>query len=312
MGAKKPETVSIIDMLIMPWQPEVLTAIRNEPDELLQKEMKKQLWAMSASSIMLGGRGTNYITEMNGLMAFDIDTDKNVDLSEFYDQYFEAVCDIPFTVYAGRSARGKGIWGLFRISDVNKYREHFEAMKDGFEAVGINIDTAPSSAASIRFVSYDENGYLNENAEIYTRVKEIPIAEKKELEIRDKQINETDGKVLIKRFNSECTAATMDEILTAYGFKYDPKHSTGDKFRFIRPGKKEGISVDYHDVKKTLYCFSSNVDFLDKWKTSDPGWACSPLTALRAYGIGWPVNESNENEVREHWAKVFGYIKTKL
>lgn len=311
MGAKKAETVNIIDMLLMPWQTELLTAIRSEPNEDKQKEMKKQLWAISASSIMLGGRGTKYITEMNGLMAFDIDPDKNKDLIEFYDQYFEAVCDIPYTVYAGRSARGKGIWGLFRISGVNKFREHFEAMKDGFAAMGIVIDPAPSSAASIRFVSYDENGYFNDDALIYSRLKEMPVAEKKKLEIHEKQINETDGKVLIQRFNTECTAAVIDEILTAYGFKYDPKHSTEDKFRFIRPGKEEGISLDYHDVKKTLFCFSSEVDHLDRWKVKSPGWACSPLTALRVYGIGWP-NESDPDAVREHWGKVFGYIKTKL
>lgn len=310
MGTR-PETVNVIDMLMMPWQPELLNQIRTEPNEDIQKEMKKQLWAISASSVMLGGRGTNYITEMNGLMAFDIDADKNPDLAEFYDQYFEAVCDIPFTIYAGKSARGKGIWGMFRISNVNRFREQFEAMKDGFEQMGINIDPAPSSAASIRFVSYDNDAYFNEAAPVYTRIKEIPVKEKKELEIHKSNLDNTDGKILIERFNTECTAAIVDEILTAYGFTYDEKHSTENKFRFIRPGKTAGISLDYHDTKKTLYCFSSNVDHLDKWKVKNTGWACSPLTALRIYGIGWPI-EGDDDSVKKHWTKVFGYIKTKL
>lgn len=312
MGTK-PEEVNIIDMLAFPWQPELLKAIRAEQDEPIQKEMKKQLWAMSASSLMIGGRGENYITRKNGLIAFDIDTDKNPDMVGNYDAYFEAACKVPYTLYAGRSARGKGVWGLFRIQNTDKFRQHFDAMSDGFLNLGIIIDQAPSSAASIRFISYDENAYYNENAKIYTRLKELPVKEKKELETKKQKLDGTDGKVLIARFNSECTPAIMHEILSWYGFTHSPKDSKADKHRFFRPGKDKGtISVDYEcsTIRNTLHCFSDNVDHLDKWTKTKAGWGCSPLTALRIYGVGWP--DGSADSEREHWANVFGYIKTKL
>lgn len=304
MGTK-PETVNIIDMLLMPWQGDIQETIRNTHDEEQRKILKKRLWTISPSSIQNGGRGIDHITEHNGLMQFDIDPGKNLYLLEdgMLEEVKRVVCEIPYTLYCGISASGKGIWGLFRISHPHLHTQHFEAMVNGFKDMNIILDTAPSSPASLRFLSFDDKYYLNEKAEIFDKRIEPQIRKAKTFEVdsNNNTFNKDDGKELCAKFNAECTAAHMDEILTNFGFNY---HSNkGLRYRYTRPDKstKTGLSVDYHEKLRTLFCFSDAVPGLEYWKQDAGGWSCSPLTALLLYGCG--------GKQKADWAKAFNYIK---
>jgi hypothetical protein len=310
---KHPETVSIIDFLQHNWQsPELSEKIRSIDDKHERDVLKKQLWGLTPGSIMFGGRGEKYVIEHSGLMAFDIDKiDKLPMTKEQVPQIIDIVNQIPYTVYAGRSASGRGVWGLFRISNTERYADHFKAMELQFLNVGIEIDPAPRSIASLRFISQDPQHYLNENAKIFNKVVEPIKKEVKQFKVNESNTGNrnTDGIVLIAKFNSECSVADIYTILVNYGFNFNKEN--GDHYYFTRPDKdvKAGISIDYHANKRTLYSFSSNTPGLEHWKTESAGWSCSPLTALRLYGFGGVPNK-NDSDYKEHWAKVFKYIKS--
>jgi hypothetical protein len=174
-------------------------------------------------------------------------------------------------------------------------------MKAGFEDLGITIDTAPSSIASLRFLSYDHDAFFNMEAKIFDLLYEPVKPVKNKLKSEKSGGNEnSDGGQLIKQFNTTCTAENMHDILTTYGFNFHSKK--GPRYRFTRPGKDvaAGLSVDYHSDKRTLFSFSSEIEGLDKWKKERGGWSCSPVTALLQYGF-------NGN-----WANTFNYIKSNI
>lgn len=311
-----PETVSIVDMLMMPWQPEILTQVRSASQKTERSKYKKHLWGITPSTIQDGGRGIKYVKEHNGLMQFDIDPDDNEILLQpgGLTKVKEFLKAIPFTVYCGVSASGTGLWGLFRISHPHLHSQHFEAMYKEFLNSGIELDTAPRNPASLRFVAHDPEGYYNEDAVIFDiRIepeikKATPLKIESRLETNSNTNSNTDitGKELCERFNAECTSELMDEILVNFGFQY---HShIGKSYRYTRPGKDpktEGLSIDYHEDLRTLYSFSSNVAGLDKWKANgETGWSCSPLTALLLYGFG--------GETKKDWAQAFAWIRDKL
>lgn len=297
-----PETVNIIDLLIYPFQHDLLNEIRTAKTKDERSILKKQLPAFTPSAIMQGGRGNDKVVQHTGLMQFDIDG-----IEDRLPEVFEAIKSIPYTLYAARSASGNGIWGLFRISNPKFHSQHFYAMSAAFQTLGITVDPAPKAVASLRFVSYDENAYFNLDAKLFDKRLEpvktpVSMPKPKVLKPGKSAYNDTDGKELIEKFNKECTAQQMDEILTNFGFQY---HSmAASRYRYTRPGKdaKAGLSVDFHETLKTLYSFSSEVPGLSEWKEEgDAGWSCSPITALLLYGCG--------GTTKEHWATAFKFIK---
>jgi hypothetical protein len=302
----KPELVSIREMLNKPWQSDLLAAIRNEPVKDKRSILKRQLWAITPSSISKDGRGEIAVIEHTGLLAFDIDKYNGLPIDEpTLKAMIEVVTKIPYTLYCGRSASGKGIWGLFRISDKSKHSLHFNAMELAFKQIGIELDRAPSSIASLRFVSYDPDAYFNDNAEVFSKIVEPLKVVKKTLNTSgDSNDDISDAQSLIEKFNAGCTANQMHDILTSYGFNF---HSVmGERYRFTRPDKdtKAGLSVDFHEKKRTLFCFSSEVPGLNEWKEEGKGWSCSPMTALLLYGC--------DGKGKAGWAKAFNYIKSEF
>lgn len=70
----------------------------------------------------------------------------------------------PSLYYGGLSLSGKGIFLIFRISNPEYHKQHFEAlaylMSEKFD---LHVDKAVKSPVSLRVTSYDENPYYNPN-----------------------------------------------------------------------------------------------------------------------------------------------------
>ncbi|GGG93379.1 BT4734/BF3469 family protein [Pedobacter zeae] len=323
-SVKDPETVSIYDMLSFPWQGNLENEVRAIENKDKRDTLKKRLKGITPSMVHAGGRGAKYCVEHNGLMAFDIDPKdtENPWLKKpgMLEEAKKMICEIPYTVYCGLSASGRGLWGLFRISHPHLHKQHFDAMEAAFLEIGIVIDKAPSSPSSLRFLAYDENAYYNEHAELFDKrivpepKKVEPLIKKREringIKVTNEETDEEkkqrqeDAIALCEKFNKECKPDHIDEILTNFGFNYH-SHS-GLRYRYTRPNKEvtAGLSVDYHEGKRTLFCFSDAVPGLEHWKEEEGGWSCSPLTALLIYGCG--------GKTAKDWAMAFEYIKSKI
>lgn len=72
--------------------------------------------------------------------------------------------------YCSLSVSGEGYFVLIPISSPDKHKAHFESLKLDFKACGIEIDAQCIDVCRLRFASYDENPYINQNARPYNKI----------------------------------------------------------------------------------------------------------------------------------------------
>ncbi len=297
-------TTSLLEVLSNPLlcNQTIIDKVRSLPygSDML-KATKVKLTAATFSSVQAPNkRGFDHHIKHSGFIQFDIDCKDNHKMLEpqGFKKMKELVMGIKYTAYCGSSASGMGIWGLFKLDKPLLHSEHFEAMFLSFKNIGVKIDTSPRNVASLRFISYDPEGYFNHDAKIFNLVPKAKKQEKKEVKKNDDGSKDnTEAKVLLATFNETCDVDVVHNILVGAGWTY--WRTVGDKIRYTRPGKKSGTSGDYHTVKRTFTAFSSAAPGINWMKESEKGvWSASPVTLLLNY------------ECKGTWAKVFEYIKT--
>lgn len=103
-----------------------------------------------------------------GFITFDIDTKQNPNLLIDGESMRDYIIDnIPYVSYLGKSVSNLGYWGLFPILNRDDHYGHYEAMKQLFLNHKIIIDRI-QDLSRLRFLSYDPDGYLNEDAKLFT------------------------------------------------------------------------------------------------------------------------------------------------
>lgn len=103
-----------------------------------------------------------------GYISFDIDAKENPYLLTDGESIRDFIIEnIPYTVYIGKSVSNLGYWGLFQILNKDDHYGHYAAMKKLFESHNITIDKT-SDISRLRFIAYDPDGYINENAKVFT------------------------------------------------------------------------------------------------------------------------------------------------
>lgn len=275
---KNGEHVTFEDILLKPIEGQVslVDEIRSLPYKSEEQcELKRRVWAITPSSIQVGGRGEKFHTTHSGFISFDLDN-----LGQSLLPALEKIKQIPFVSYCGRSVSGNGLWGLMPISNTDSHSKHFDAMQAAFMAIGIPIDPAPRNVASLRFVCYDPEAYINENASTFTKILE-PVAQAKNT-LKANKYNPTNGDVW-SNFRKNVDFDSINDILTNVGWQYHSTH--GNRVRYTRPGKSSsaGVSADYHTDKRTFFIWSSEAPGLEHFKSISNGWAGSAATVLLAY-----------------------------
>lgn len=153
----KPEsTIDIPDFLnnikYGKWK-DLIEPIRIEQDKEKRKILKEQVPAVTCSGTFTS-RNQNNIIKHSGFIAIDIDgfNDKTPIESDIY------------TYACFRSASGNGLCVLVKVNP-EKHKECFRWIQQHyFNTYGIVVDPAPSNVASLRFVSYDPDLFINEKS----------------------------------------------------------------------------------------------------------------------------------------------------
>ena len=155
------------------YRPPVET-IRAETDEEIQKELKKQLPAITPVAwLHHRKRDTPFaerIRQQWSLLMGDVDKKDNpgVDMSELKRH----ISRLPYVLLCAYSVRG-GLWFVVRLPDQQTpetLAAHFRYVQKLFsQKFGIKLDTSKGgNPTDLRFVSYDADPYINEAAEVLT------------------------------------------------------------------------------------------------------------------------------------------------
>lgn len=161
--------ISLRDFLFCDQYKEQIEYIRSITNEKLQKSLKKQLPLATISGTFAPIRLADNLVTHSNLLCIDIDKKDNMDVDWFDDLKYEWR-NIPQILYAGHSIRGKGWFVIFHIAYPQKHEAQFEALQQDFFRVGLIIDETCKDVSRMRFISYDPEPYVNEDATLYTKV----------------------------------------------------------------------------------------------------------------------------------------------
>jgi len=132
--------------------------IRASDDKKQRDILKSQLPAITPAGVF-SKRGAKYLTQASGFLQFDLDAGDNPDMMDTEDWKNEimklgaSLCQI--------SVSGKGLWGLFQISNPERYEDHFRSLYAVFENCGMIIDKSCRDIARLRGYSFDEHTRIN-------------------------------------------------------------------------------------------------------------------------------------------------------
>lgn len=146
-----------------------IEALRTEADAEKRKALKKKLPCFTPGGTFshISEKG---LTTPTGYLCADLDYKPeqglNAELEEF--NLKAAVARLPYVAYCGKSCGGKGYFLIIKIADASKYKAYYKALQADFEKGGLILDKACSNIAFKRFVSWDENPYINTAALPYS------------------------------------------------------------------------------------------------------------------------------------------------
>lgn len=164
---------------------DIINKIRNTSDKKERTRLKGLLPCVTISGIFRK-RNKYSLLKHTGLISIDIDGADNPDIKDFEKLKFE-IGKLPFVLYCGLSAGGKGVFVIIPIADPIAHLAHFFSLEKMFFDMGINIDSGCKDITRLRYLSYDERPYFNMNAVEYTdklekaSVKRSPVGKTKQL-----------------------------------------------------------------------------------------------------------------------------------
>ena len=148
--------VDVIDFLndvkFGKWRDKV-EPIRTEKDKARRDQLKRALPSVTMSGTFIE-RAEAKLQKHSGFICIDIDgyTDRT------------ALCADPHTYSLFRSASGNGLAVVVRINP-DKHKDSFRWIQSYyFNTYGIVVDPAPQNVASLRYVTFDHDLYLNEKS----------------------------------------------------------------------------------------------------------------------------------------------------
>ena len=167
-----PKQVSLLAWLQSGKYWKEVETIRSISDKAERDRLKAKLPAITPSGLFTY-RHSKHLIRHSGFIQIDIDSKGNEDVLNF-QQLGEQLRNITNMAYVGLSVSGRGWWGLMPVTHPEKHLSHFLALERDFARHGLQIDTKPKSAASLRGYSFDPEGYFNHDAVPYANLWQPP------------------------------------------------------------------------------------------------------------------------------------------
>ncbi|MBO7286887.1 MAG: PriCT-2 domain-containing protein [Bacteroidales bacterium] len=171
--------VCLKDFLLTDKYRNIVEQIRTGKTSEERKEIKSKL-SHKIPSVTVSGRfskrGKDYLLSSSGLMAIDIDLKDNKDI---INQVPDILKTLPYVAYYGKSVSGDGYFAIIPIENPKHLKQHFFAIEEEMNSLGIVIDKACKDVTRLRYASYDENYFYNPNATTYYWEKDETVEGKK-------------------------------------------------------------------------------------------------------------------------------------
>jgi hypothetical protein len=159
---------------------DLINRIRSASTKEEKSTLKKQMPAATISGTFTK-RNAQGLIQYNGLICLDFDGQDN-DMST--DEMKSIVCAWPQTLYAGLSVGGKGIFVIIptNLDDHTWHGEMCDVLGQTIQKCGLVYDKACKDITRLRFLSYDENPFVNASCHVFDakRMRQLLQAKKEE------------------------------------------------------------------------------------------------------------------------------------
>jgi hypothetical protein len=161
---KAPGEINLREALLSPQWKDQVEFVRSIQEEPRQKVEKGKLPLFTIGGLFSAGDDASLLRP-TGLMGIDIDAGDNEGIPNFH-QFKELIraAGLPFVAYCGLSIRGKGFFLVIAIEDPTQYSRHHAQMEADFAKNGLKIDPSCKNISRKRFVTFDPEPYINDNA----------------------------------------------------------------------------------------------------------------------------------------------------
>ena len=260
----KPETITLADFLgkVMPKYRYLVEAYREEKDI----EIKTNLPAIIPAGILKGGQKKEDVQFLTGFASFDID---HIEPGES-EAVKARVAALPFVFLVMKSTGGAGLWGMVRFAKPAYYQWHYNSLVQAFAEAGAELDISSTDVVRKRFVTWDEDVYLAEEADVFTAMSPNGAVKSKDGSNRDYfhrwEITKPSQKLKICRFNAR-------EVLGANGWEYSYTDKGGSRRHYLRPGSSSHAASGNINEKGLFWCHTSATEL-------PPGMLYKPFDLL--------------------------------
>ena len=264
----EPKTITLRDFVEkkMPKYRHLVEAYREEKD----LEIKTNLPAIIPAGILRGGQKKENMQYLTGYASFDIDY---IDPEEVESVKARAAA-LPFVLLVMRSTGGQGLWGMVRFSRPAYYQWHYNSLIQAFADAGIELDISSTDIVRKRFVTWDDDIYLAEEAEVFEAMTPNGVIKSKNGSTRDYfhrwEITKPSHKLKIRRFND---TVTCEDILEANEWSYSYTDKGGTRRHYLRPGSSSHASSGNINEKGLFWCHTSATEL-------PPGMLYKPFDLL--------------------------------
>ncbi|NBW14138.1 MAG: hypothetical protein EBR82_39685 [Caulobacteraceae bacterium] len=212
------------------------------------------------------------LLKYSGIVAIDIDEFKpetgEGNLPEALEKVPDILRSMPECLAFHKSIRGNGYAAFFAGGKVEEHSVFYELYRQELESKGIRVDSAPQQVNAYRFISWDDDAYINRTP----LIRRIPMGSPppsppivKEIEIEHPpqlgnkwgegwDVNKPEG-----RYNEE-EGDEAFSLLLSYGWKHLTTRSDGIRIlqRPFKGNGESGGSATWGFKKNLFYVFSSN------------------------------------------------------
>lgn len=131
-----------------------------------RNEIKKRLPQACISGVFKPTRKADHLVRHSGFICVDIDRNDNQEI-ENWNELKQELAKLPQIAFISLSVSGNGYFAIIPLKYPDYHKMQFEQLKKDFEKIGIVIDHACGDVSRMRCMSYDENPYINPDAEPY-------------------------------------------------------------------------------------------------------------------------------------------------
>lgn len=211
---KNPKKVNLFQILTTSKFKSQIETLRAEENEEKQKTLKKRLPSFSVSGVFKGGHAKENLSTPSNFICIDVDQKDNTNITNFseFKDFAEA---FPWVAYCGLSCRGKGFFLVIPYADSTKHKKYFYFIEKLFSLYGVVIDPDCKDISRLRFVSFDDKPYINEDAIPFDFVLPSPPKKMKSEKVERKPSGE-DGDQNLEALRAAILRKKVD-ITSTYG-----------------------------------------------------------------------------------------------